>query len=117
LVFGDNNPGFFVGFVNHNLSDLGWTKGLSDVFDSVVAEDDDINLFLLTNFAHNGINAGAVTTNKGADRVDARNGVGHSQLGADAGFAGHALDFDGAVVHFGHFGAEQPFNKFFGAAG
>src|SRR5690606_19884800 len=111
------NLGLLVGFVNFHAGDFGRAERLGDVFDSVVAEDDDVDLLLLADFAHDGVDTGAVAANEGADRVDAGHGASDGQFGAHAGFAGHAFNLDGAVVHFGHFGAEQPFHELLRAAG
>src|SRR5690606_31830534 len=78
--------------------------------------NDDVDLFLIADFAYNRINACTVAADESSDRIDTRHGAGYSNLGTDTGFTGNSLDLNRAAVHFGHLCPEQPLYKFRTAA-
>ena len=67
---------------------------------------DDIHL-LVVQLADDVLHPLAAQADAGADRIHLLVAGPDGQLGAEAGFAGDAFDFDGAVVDFGHFELEQ----------
>ena len=106
LVFADRDPDPFAGFVDLESFELCRGQGVGDEIPDVRVPADDVHL-LVVEFPHDVLDPLTAQTDAGAHRIDLFVAGPDRQLGAKARFAGDALDFDGAVVDFGHFELEE----------
>ena len=110
LLWRNKDLGFFA--VDFDFGDLGWAEGFANIFGSVVAPGDDVDFFFVADFVHDGLDADATTTHKGADWINAWDGGDDGNFGATSGFSGDAFDFDSVVFEFRDFLAEEALDEF-----
>jgi hypothetical protein len=90
--------------------ELGRREGVGHEGLDVGAPLDDVDLFA-GEFADDVLDALSAQADAGADGVDLVVVGMDGDFGAEAGFAGDALDFDGAVGDFGDFEFEEPLDE------
>ncbi len=100
LVVGDDDFHRLALFVDEYAADFGGCEGVADEARGVWAEGDDVDFFA-AEFLHDGLDAGALHADAGADGVDVAVTRADGDFGAGAGFAGDGFDADDAFGDFG----------------
>ncbi len=106
LVIGHNHFDAAFFFVQHHAADSCRLQSVDDEGGGVFRPRNDVDLFALQ-FLHHRLNAATLHADAGADGVDGGIMADHADLGTAARITGGGLDFDDAVINFGHFLREQ----------
>ena len=106
LVIGHDDFQQVLFFVHHDAGDHGRGQGVAGVGGDIGAPDHDVDAFA-AQFLHDVLDARTAHAHAGAHGIHVTFTGEHGHLGAGTGVAGHAHDLHHAVVHFGHFAAEQ----------
>src|SRR6185295_15035296 len=106
LVVGDDDLDAAFLLVDDDSADGRRLQRVDDEGREVLRPGDDIDLLALQ-LLHHGLDAAALHSDAGADRVDRAVVADHADLGAATRIAGRGLDLDDAVVNLGHFLGEQ----------
>ena len=106
LVVGDDDLDAAFLLVDDDPADRRRLERVDDERRQVLRPRDDVDLLALQLLNH-GLDAAALHSDAGADRIDRAVVADDADLGAAAGVAGRGLDLDDAVVNLGHFLGEQ----------
>ncbi|MNI89419.1 hypothetical protein D3C73_1468140 [compost metagenome] len=113
LIFSNKYLGSLSLFVNLNAYNFSWAKCVTDELLVVFIKSDDINLFLITDFVHNCLNACTVTTDECTNWVNTRYGADYSKFCTTTSFASNGFNLNGTSFHFWNFLAEKEFDELF----
>ncbi len=112
MVLGHYDAGFLIILIQYNTGNLGGTQGICDVANRVIAPYYYVNFFLFSDFTHNSVHAGAMSTNEGTYWINAWHRAHDSNFAANTWLACDIFYRDGTSLHLRHLGLKKPLNKF-----